>query len=303
MAVEAGRGFDRTELLLWLGVVTGVALTLLGVLAPPEGTRGEAMLEAAVVDGVAIPKERFDANIAALAKEERAPRLDREQRERILNELIAEELLLAHALRMDMARANPLARKLMVESMVDLAGTLGGEERPTEELLRREYEASRQSIAAPKRYRVDTLFFRNAKLQARERAETAARKLSEGGTWSDLASLADAPTTPLPPGALEVTELRTYIGPTAAAAVARMKRGESAGPLRIAGGHLLVRLVETRTPAPPPFEQIRDALEDRWRRKRKDERVRAYVQTLRGRAEIRVNSSMLAAPPGARETP
>ncbi len=295
MRDSAERGFDRTELLLWLGVVAGVALTLVGVLVQPESPAGE-LGGAAVVDGVPIPRERLDARVRALASEERAPRLDREQRERILDELIAEELLLAHALRMDMVRANPLTRKLMIESMVDLAGTLGGEERPTEEDLRREYEASRQIFTAPRRYRVETLFFRASMGNAQERSETAAGKLAEGTSWDALAPLADAMTTPLPPGALEASELRTYVGPTAAAAVSKMKPGEHAGPLRIAGGHLLVRLVDSVTPPPPPFDKLRAALEDRWRRKRKDERVRAYVETLRSRAEVRVDQSALDPP-------
>jgi hypothetical protein len=293
MSGRAQRGFHRTELLLWLGVVAGVAMTLVGVLVQP-GASGDGELQAAaLVDGVPITLERFEDRVNALAKEERAPRLDREQRARMLDELVAEELLLAHALRLDMARANPMVRKLLLESMLDLASALGGKESASEDELRREYEAERHRFTAPRRYRVDTHFFRDAMPNAAERAEAAARKLREGVAWADLRSLADKPTTALPPGALEQSELRTYVGPTAAAAVARMKRGDHAGPMRIAGGHLLVQLVEIVDPPPPAFEKMRSAVEDRWRRKRRAERVRAYVETLRSRAEVQTNSAVL----------
>ena len=295
MTPETGPSPRRTEVLLWLGVVAGVGLALWGVLEPPAPPSGELASAAAVVDGVPIPRERFEARIAELEREERGPRLDLEQRARILDELIAEELLLAQALRLDMPRANPIARKLVLESMVQLASALGEEGPPSDAELVAEYEANLQNLKLPHRYRVEALFFRDARGQAQERSDRAARKLSDGAAWSELPPLADPPVMPLPRGALEESELRTYIGPTAAAAVTKMRPGERRGPLRIAGGYLLVRLVKAVEPPVPSFEKVRAVLADRWRRKRKDERVRAYVERLRDQAEIHVDPAILEA--------
>lgn len=240
---------------------------------------GEAI---AVVDGVAIPRARYEQAIAALEADKRTPLTDAD-RARALERLIDEELLLARALALDLPHSEPAARKALIEAMLRFATAEAETATPSEAELSRFYAARPQLLAPALRVRA-----RAAALDPADRAriDALAGRLRAGEPLLDAAEAVGAALLPAPEGLAAPSTLETYLGPTAAATALRLRPGESAGPIEAGGIVLFVETTMREEGPRPELDQVREALIGAWRRQRADAALDAYLAELRAEAEI-----------------
>jgi parvulin-like peptidyl-prolyl isomerase len=124
--------------------------------------------------------------------------------------------------------------------------------------------------------------------EALTRAREAAGRLRSGEAFSAVEQALGDPGVPLPEDLLPPKKLLDYLGPTATRTALDLEPGEVSDPVRSAGGFRVLRLVEREPLRAPPFEEIEEEVRAELRRRRGDEALRAYVEDLRGRAEVRI---------------
>ena len=281
------------EIALWLGLLAGVGAALVTLAqrpsdAPPDGS-------AAVVDDAVISRDRYLRTLASFAARDRAPALDEAQRRRVLEDLIAEELLLSRALALDLPRRDPLLRRRVLAQLLADVTTEADAEPVEEAELRTLFEEERDLFSARQTFEVQTAWFRGDAAASLRRAEDARRAVEGGEDFPAAAErLGDPPLVALPVGALSPAALREYLGPTAARRITEMAPGALSEPIRGTGGHRLVRLVARHETTPPDFERVRESVRTLVVRRRQAAAIEAYVAELRENARIRVDDSLFA---------
>ena len=275
--------------LLWTGVLAGVALALTGVVELEPGAADvDDPAVAAVVDGVPIPSERFHAALAGLAAEPHGPRLDEAVRRQLLEELIAEELLLARARALGLDRTTPLARRHLVDAMVALAAADAEVVEPDEASERAWYDAHKDQFTRERLLHVQAWFYADTEDDGGRAADaTAALRRGSEPPPSD-----PAPASP-PDGAVPAATLRHYVGPTAARAAAELEVGQVSDPVRGWRGWRVVRLVAAPAAETASFETVRDSVRALMARERRAEAIASYLRALRADASVDVDPAML----------
>lgn len=290
------RGVD---LCLWLGLVAGTALVVYLLVDAPAVTprSGQGPRAAAVVNGVAVPQHKFFGALAALTARARGPRPDAALRQRILEQLIVEELLLGRALELGLPRTEPVTRRRLVSAMIEHA-TAGVDQAPppTKKQRRAFYDDHPELFSGTQRYVARRMLFRGGGAQSLKRARLAHRELQQGVGFDQVRrQRGDLPMVPLPAGPLPESALRQYLGPTAARAVIELTAGQHSAPVKGSDGHTIL-LLQRRVPGPrPSFEQVRGAVASLILRRQRDAVLKRYLARLRRGASVTINRKLLQA--------
>lgn len=292
-APGGSRGSSRALRRLALGAFAGLAVAAYALLdtGPRRALPGDA---AAVVGGETISREAYERALAALGAGRREA-LTADQRRHVLERLIEEELLIQRGLELGLARHDPRVRGDLVAAVIELVRAQADAEPPDDDEVRAFYEAQRGRLARGGRFRVETLWVRaepeRSEAEARRRAERAAQRLRAGEGFAEVsAELGDEPIAPLPEAPLPAASLREYRGPAVAQAAGELELGEVSAPLPSAGGYTLLRVIERVPGTTPAFREIEAEVRARLLREREERALRAYLEELRGDAEIRVGS-------------
>ena len=284
---------------LWVGLLGGIALSLFGLLHTPGPTSTLARSDSAVarVDGVPIPRERFYAMLRSLAAEERAPKLDPAQRKQVLEQLIREELLLGRAEALGLPRADLLARKRLIAAVVESVTVVVGAHPPSDETLRAFYATRPRGISEHEALQVEVIFVSGNDDHGLERARAAALALDSGEPPSKVRERWGSPDPiPTPKGLVPPRTLRSYIGPSAVRAAEELNTGGVSAPIKGSGGYRVVKLIRAQRSPLPPFEQLRDSLRTMWIQREKAKVLDSYLEELRGRSEISIDTTTLEGP-------
>lgn len=214
--------------------------------------------EAALVDGRPIARAELAAARAAAAGERRDGAAGLSGH--LLDRLIDEELLVAHAEALGLHRRDPQLRALLGQAALELVrARAAGEPPPSERELRAAWAAT------PWRWATGA------------RARVAVRRL-------DGAAAPAVPDAELP-----LSSLRTLLGGPATEAIAALPDG-AAAPF-VAGG-LELTVLDKKSGAPRPFEEVRAEVAAEVLRQRGDQRLREFLAGLRARATIRVAADL-----------
>ncbi len=286
-------GSRRVDLLLWIGLVAGVVLVLVQLMyVPQEPAKDGVVAAAATVNGVPIPRQRYFSALASLATRKRAPRLDGAARKRILEQMIAEELLLARALELGLPSTEPVARRRLVAAMVEHAtAEVEQAAAPDEAALRRYYQGHAELFPGPVRYVARRILFRGGDGPARARRAHAA--LEGGAAFEAVAKQGDASVIQLPAGPLPATALRQYLGPTAARVVTELSPKAYSAPIKGADGHAILLLDRKVQGARPPLARVRKAVAAMMLRRRRSAAINQYLLGLKRTATITMDRSLL----------
>ena len=282
-------------LLLALGATAGIALAALGLLGSPRG--GSLPPDAvARVNGQTIGVDDYQRTLAAVASDKRAG-VDDDDRQRVLERLIDEELLLQRGLELGLVRSDARVRKDLTQAVIEGAVAGAGEVRPSDEELQAFYKAERDFFTQPGRLRVRQIWFKViSAVQAEpalERARAAVARLRAGEDFATVRdAVGDHEITPLPDAPLPPAKLVDYLGPTAVKAVAALSPGETSEPVRSATGYHVLQVVEREPAAAPPLTQIRPVVLGELRRRAGEKALRAYLDDLRARAMIERTSRL-----------
>jgi hypothetical protein len=132
-------------------------------------------------------------------------------------------------------------------------------------------------------------------------------KRRQSATDDATAELARIKATDLPDGdplpleaafsKLDPAGVASLFGPSFAEAVAGLKPGVWAGPVKSAYGVHLVLVTDREEGKPRAFEEVRSALLDDWRRQKAKEAAEAYIEKLRDKYGVVVDADATRAAP------
>jgi len=281
----------RSEWLLAAGAVAGLATAAASLLSAPGGGAALPPGTAARVNGTAIQEADLERLLAGLASERRTA-VGPEERARVLDRLIEEELLVQHALSLGLARSDRRVRADLVSSLLGALAAANDGWEPDSEAVARFYAENRDYFAGPGRLRVRQVFVAvdgAGEEAARQRAERASGRLRAGEALEVVrAELGSAEIAPLPDALLPPAKLREYLGPSALLAALDLAPGQASAPVRSAQGwHVLVP-VEREPGGAPPLAEIEAQVRAELRRREDDRALREQIDQLRAEADVEV---------------
>lgn len=282
----------RPRLLLAAGATAGLllaAIDLVGV-----GRNAPALPDGVIADvnGTPVQAVDYDRALSALAADRRTPLSD-DDRRRVLDRLIDEELLVQKGLDLGLARRDRRVRADIVASVVESAVAEAATRQASDQELRAFFTTHRAQFSRPGRVRVRQILVRVSGATdddaAQRRGAEATQRLRAGEDFTSVASaLGDAPLVELPAGKLDPATIREYLGPTVARTVSELDVGSPSDPVRSAAGYHVVEVVEREPDVVPELDEIADEVRTELRRQAEDDALRAYVDELRGAGDVRV---------------
>ena len=243
----------------WLlagGMLVGAALAVFYIVRVPE-TAEPATDAVAWVNDRPIFRASYENALQAVAGDRKDGTLRQDDRERVLQRLIDQELLIDRAIELGLHERDPQIRNQLATAMIDFLVRRAEDDASAadEAELRAFYEEQHFRFERSPQYRVAV----------------------EGGA------------VPLPDGLLLAKDIEQRLGPSAARRVAELEVDESA-VIGEGGGQYTVRLLERSGGEPVPFEEARDAVEAAYLRAESEAAVRAFLEVARQRTDIRVEA-------------
>lgn len=285
----------RSTRLLALGAVAGLALAAWGLIGEASSNRLPREAVARVNDTL-ILNDDFQRLVAAVVQDMRTPDEDK-ARQRVLDRMIEEELLIQRALDLGLIHLDRKVRADLTSSVIaSVVGDIRDSE-PEDGELEAFFEENRDYFTRPGRMLARQIFFRVTpqgqpvpeKGSAQSRAERARARLVAGDDFESVKTdLGDFEISPLPAAMLPAAKLREYLGPTLARTLGELEVGEWSEPVRSGTGIHVVQLVDREPPQTPRLESIREQVVIDWRRRQGDLALRNYLDELRARASIEI---------------
>ena len=286
----------QARVLLWGGVVLGLVLTAIGLLDSGEfrmdaNTGSIAAEGVALVNGYPIATAVYARALGGVAAERKVATLERVDRQRILDRLIDEELLVQRGIELGLARTDRILRQQIVIALTASVTTEAEEMTPDESELRRFYSEHSDLFVHTDRLSFAQIFLRvpsvSQDASARRRAENAVRRLRTNESFETVnKELGDEPVLRLPAGPLPLEKIQEYLGPTVTQALLTLEPGEVSPPIRSGTGYHVLVLHDRHIGTSPPFEAIRDTVLAQYRRAAGERAVASYLADLRRRARI-----------------
>lgn len=298
MTVSLPRTVTKDSLYL-IAAMGGLALALWSALgAPvPDGRsfpgRGNGVDggPAAFVDGHPISRLDYERALGAVAADRRSA-LSAADRVRILDTLIAEELLLNRAIDLDLVRYDADLRKAAIAAAMRSVQGAGRDDPPTEAELEAFYRDTPGLLSPRPLMRVQHVFAKDA-AAAKRLADIIKRTSGEAIDPEMLFSKAAKAhggefDSRLPDHPLDEDKLADYLGRSLAQMATHLPSGAVAGPLETGGGFHFLWIRERQDPGRPEFASVRSTVEAEWQRRRDEARLRDLIAELRQGADIRV---------------
>jgi hypothetical protein len=240
--------------LLAVGMLVGAALAVYFIVRLPE-TREPTSDAVAWVSDRPISRASYENALQAVASDRKGGALRADDRARVLERLIDQELLIDRAIELGLHERDPQIRNQLVTAMIDF-------------LVRRaEDEAAAVSETDLRAFYQTEAFRFERRAQYRVAVEGA--------------------VVPLPGGWLLDKEIEQRLGPSAVRKVAELEVGESAD---IGEGErrYTIRLLERQNGERVPFEEAREAVEAAYARERSEAAVREFLELARKRTDVRI---------------
>jgi hypothetical protein len=237
-------------------MLAGAAIAVFYIVRTPDAVEPAADAIAWVNDRP-ISRSSFENALQAVAGDRKSGTLRQDDRERVLQRLIDQELLIDRAIELGLPERDPQIRNQLVTTMIAfLVRRAEDEATAAEEAeLRAFYEEQRFRFERSAQYRVAV----------------------EGGA------------VPLPDGWLLAKEIEQRLGPSATRQVIDLEVGESV-VIGEGAGRYTVHLLERRDGVLVPFDEARDAVEAAYLRARSEAAVREFLEVARQHTDIRVEA-------------
>jgi len=243
----------------WLlagGMLAGAALAVFYIVRIPDAVEPTSDAVAWVNDRP-ISRASYENALQAVAGDRKSGTLREDDRERVLQRLIDQELLIDRAIEIGLPERDPQIRNQLATAMIAFLVRRAEDEATAAD------EAELRAFYEEQRFR----FERSAQF----------RVAVEGGA------------VPLPDGLLLAKEIEQRLGPSAARKIAELGVGESV-VIGQGDGQYTVRLVQRFDRAPVPFDEARDAVEVAYLRDRSEAAVREFLEVARQHTDIRVEA-------------
>ncbi len=234
---------------------------------------------------IVLTDERYNELIAAELRSGRTAPNEEERRE-IVTRYLESELFFRESIRLGMAGDDPQVKKRLADLARAVARGATSVEVPSEEELKRQFDAHWDRYSAPPKVRLDYIFFSS---NQHEHPETELKALREDllrDPKKPIAALGEQ--APLARDAPWVThaELTRILGKEVADAAFRVAVASWSEPVAGAHGYFLLRAREVDVLVAPSFETVRDQVMADVVRERGRARERSWVKSAAKRYTI-----------------
>ncbi|MBT3224040.1 MAG: peptidyl-prolyl cis-trans isomerase, partial [Proteobacteria bacterium] len=240
----------------------------------------------AVVNNKRISAEEYFDALAALFIQQTGSSPTLQQRQQVLDDLVDQRLMLQQVNELGLVGTHEVKLRQFRKQVI-----LAGVQEPDETQLRRFYDDHPSLFTKHKSYHIDPAWFFGE--NSSERALFALTSLEEGADFAAIHALADEAVVKVPDGPLPPSTLRNYIGPSAVAALEDLEIGEWSKPLSVAGGHLVVLVVDIGVGQRQPLEEVRLTLERLCRKQIAAQVTEEFIDNLRAEASIVKNRALV----------
>ena len=248
--------------------------------AAPAVSETPAVPPVALVNGTPIPRTDYDAFLKNLLQGKPATDLTAEQKNQVLDELITMQLVSTQAVKDGLEKEPDVAANLDVMRMRILSDAesqkiLKGKE-PTDAQLHAEYDSAIASMDKSE-YHAEHIL-----VPTKEKAEQLIKKIKAGAKFEDVAKAESTDNSKANGGDLGWFTLTHMVKPFGDA-VKTLKKGEmTQEPVQTQFGWHIIKLLDTRDVAPPPFDQVKAQVTKAVIQKE----LIAYVDDLKKNAKI-----------------
>jgi parvulin-like peptidyl-prolyl isomerase len=284
--------------LLGAGAALGVAVAACGILASRSGV-ARSVQEGAVarVNAQIVAVGDYRRALAGLANDRRDG-IETADRQRVVDRLVDEELLIQRGLELGLAHSDRRVRADLTAAVISAAIAAERSSTPSDAELEEFYASHRDMFVTTARVRLRQIFFRVAEnasaAAAEERAREAIRRTQSGETFTSVAAeLGDREIAPLPDALLSPAKLLDYLGPTALRVTLSLGEGEIGGPVRSGQGVHVLLVVEREPGSARAFADVRSQVAAELVRRRDEQALRRYLDRLRADAVIEVREGAL----------
>ena len=282
----------RRPWLLALGAAIGLATAVVGILEP--GPAADALLPTdavATINGEPLSRATFERAVGMLDADSRNP-VGAPERQRVLERLIDEELLVQRARELGLDRHEGRVRALLVRALIDSILADAEADTPDPAAVQVFYDNNRDYFASTARIAVETHRIGQRTGEdpsaTQQRAMAAARRLRAGESAALVdAALADPQIAAIPTVLLPAAKLRQYLGPAPTQQALRLDVGDVTDPVESGGSWWVVRLLEREPGEVLPLEEIQEQVSAEMRRREGESALRRYLDELRARGDVR----------------
>lgn len=232
----------------------------------------------ATVNGKAISKSQFDLYVANVARQS-GREIPEDQKSQLLDQFIGMQLAADAADKAGVPKQPKVEDQLALARLnvvVDAGLNKYLEDHPvTDAELKPEYDA--QVAAMPREYHA-----RHILVEDKATADTVIKDLKGGADFAKLAEQKSKDSSGKTGGDLGWFTLDTMVKPFADAVTALQPGQMTEQPVQSQFGWHVIKLEESRAPAPPAFEDVKDRVKVLVQRKR----LQTYLDDLRKNAKI-----------------
>jgi peptidyl-prolyl cis-trans isomerase C len=234
----------------------------------------------ATIDGTPITRLEYEIYLKSLLQGRPTTELTAEQRGQVLDELINMQLLASQGLKDGVDKDPDVAGRLDVVRMRVLADSESQkylkDKEPTDAELHAEYDTAIQSMDKTEYHA------RHILVATKELADQAIKKIKGGAKFEDVAKAQSTDGSKTNGGDLGWFTLTRMAKPFGDA-VKTLKKGEmTQEPVQTQFGWHVIKLEDTRETAPPPFEQVKQQVNNGVIQKK----LQAYVDSLKKTSKI-----------------
>jgi len=253
-----------------------VALLLAGaIVSAPVFAQGKSF---ATVNGQAIPQSVYDAFVAE-QKAQGAPD-NAELQNAVKEELIRREILAQEAKKKGLDKKGTVPGQIELAKQAVLIRAFLAEHvkaNPiSDDRLKAEYEGIKSNLGSVE-YKP-----RHILVEKEDEAKAIIAKLDKGEKLADLAKQSKDPGSKDKGGELGWSSAATYVKPFGEALV-KLKKGEyTKTPVKSDFGYHVIQLDDSRPMTPPPFEQVKQQLQQRA----SQQQIEQLVKDLRAKAKV-----------------
>jgi parvulin-like peptidyl-prolyl isomerase len=257
--------------LLAAGVGLGAVLVGFNLFAIPPSEPSELSPGiAALVNGRPISMEDYGRVIASFEADRREP-TTAEDRARLLDRLVEEELLVQRGIAVDLPTYDDAVRSVLVQSMIATTLAVSQAIEPKERDLRAYYQENRAFFTLAPQLHVRVYRFSSL-------SDAQAAK-------SDVSQLPN-PDRIVPDGLLPSLKLREYLGPTVLQETLKLNPGDLSKPIEVPSGVLLIELVDNQPGSVAPYEDIKTQVAMAYQTASDEKTLRETIDRLKKQADI-----------------
>ena len=206
----------------------------------------------------------------------------------LIDAYVKEEIYYREATKLGLDRDDTLIRRRMQQKMEFLSEPSDDRLAASDATLQSFYDANQADFLIEPEVEFQQILIDSEKDRepAEVRAEQLLRQLRDSSQDVDASELGDATLLPYATRLSSVTRIGNAFGENFAKKLATLPAGEWTGPIKSPFGLHLVRITDRRDERLPPLNEIRKAVEQKWRTQERDRFQQDEYDRLRANYEV-----------------